>query len=62
MVVTPPACAVMIAVWGALTAAAFALNPAVDAPDFTVTLAGTVTAELLLVRLTRILLLVVDDR
>jgi hypothetical protein len=35
-----------------LTAVAVAVNPALDAPDATVTEAGTVTAELLLARLT----------
>ncbi len=62
VVVTPPACAVMIAVWGAFTAAIFALNPAVAAPDLTVAFDGTVTAELLLDRFTRIRLAVVEDR
>jgi hypothetical protein len=46
----PPACAVIVAVCAVVTPATVALNPALTAPDFTVTPFGTVTAGLLLVR------------
>jgi hypothetical protein len=48
----PPALAVNVAVEVDVTAATVALNPAVVAPAGTVTVAGTVTDELLLARLT----------
>jgi hypothetical protein len=48
----------MIAVCADVTAFTTALNPVLIAPDFTVTLLGTVTAELLLVRVTFVLVLV----
>jgi hypothetical protein len=49
---TPPAVAVSVAVCAVLTAAAVAVNAALDDPAATVTDAGTVTALLLLARLT----------
>jgi hypothetical protein len=52
----PLALAVSIAVCAVLTAVAVAVNPALDAPVATVTDAGTVTALLLLVRLTGVAL------
>jgi hypothetical protein len=54
--VTPPAVAVRVAVCAVLTADADAVNPALDAPAATVTEAGTVTALLLLERLTGVAL------
>ncbi len=57
---TPPAVAVNAAVWVELTAAAAAVNPALDAPAATVTEAGTVTALLLLVKLTVVALAAAD--
>ena len=48
---TPPALAVRVAVCAVVTDAAVAVNPALVAPDGTVTVAGKVTAELLLARL-----------
>jgi hypothetical protein len=50
--VTPPAVAVSVAVCAVLTDAAVAVNPALEAPAATVTDAGTVTALLLLAKLT----------
>lgn len=49
---TPPANAVMVAVWVVVTAEAVVVKAAVVAPVATVTDAGTFTAELLLVRVT----------
>jgi hypothetical protein len=49
---TLPALAVIVAVAEPLTAVTVAVNPALVAPDATVTDAGTLTAELLLARLT----------
>ena len=49
---TPPACAVIIAVCGVATLETVALNRALIAPDFTVTLLGTITTGLLLVKVT----------
>jgi hypothetical protein len=49
---TPPAVAVSVAVCAVLTAEAVAVNAALEAPAATVTEAGTVTALLLLARLT----------
>jgi hypothetical protein len=49
---TPPAVAVRVAAWLVLTAVAVAVNPALAAPAGMVTEAGTVTALLLLARLT----------
>ena len=46
------ALAVIVAVWDVLTAATFAANEAADAPAATVTLPGTVTAVLLLRKVT----------
>jgi hypothetical protein len=48
----PPALAVKVAVCDVLTAVTVAVKLAVAAPEATVTLAGTVTAELLLATLT----------
>jgi hypothetical protein len=62
VVVMPPACAVMVAVCAAVTAATLALNPVAVAPGRTVTPPGTVTAGLLLVRVTWNLLLDADIR
>jgi hypothetical protein len=47
---TPPPCAVMVAVCAVVKVDIVALNPVLDAPDFTVTPAGTVTSGLLLLR------------
>jgi hypothetical protein len=58
----PPAWPVIVAVCGVVTLATVALNVAVVAPDLTVTLAGTVTAVLLLCSVTLTLLLAVDAR
>lgn len=59
--VAPPAVAVSVAVWVVLTAEAVAVNEALDAPDAIVTEAGTVTALLLLERLTVVALVADDD-
>jgi hypothetical protein len=48
----PPADAVRVAFWAVVTAVTVAVNPALVAPAGTVTELGTVTAELLLDRLT----------
>jgi hypothetical protein len=48
----PPSWAVIVAVWGVVTPLTVALNPVLDAPDRIVTEPGTVTAELLLVKVT----------
>jgi hypothetical protein len=48
--VTPPALAVRLAVWSVETAATVAVKAALTAPAATVTVAGTVTFELLLAR------------
>lgn len=48
--VIPPACAVMVAVCAVATLETVALNRLLIAPDFTVTLLGTFTSGLLLVR------------
>jgi hypothetical protein len=53
---TPPALAVSVAVCAVLTAVAVAVNAALEAPAATVTEAGTVTALLLLARLTAVAL------
>jgi hypothetical protein len=58
----PPDCAVIVAVCGAVTVLTVALNAAVLAPCFTVTLPGTVTAGLLLFSDTLIFRLVLDVR
>ena len=52
VVETAPETAFNVAVWVVLTEATVALNPAVLVPAATVTVEGTVTAELLLERLT----------
>ena len=58
--VAPPAVAVSVAVWFELTAAAVAVNPALDAPAATVTEAGTATALLLLASATAVALVAAD--
>jgi len=58
----PPDCAVIVAVCGAVTVLTVALNAAVLAPCFTVTLPGTVTAWLLLFSDTLIFRLVLAVR
>ncbi|HMG86888.1 MAG TPA: hypothetical protein VK574_14245 [Terracidiphilus sp.] len=58
----PCTTAVIVATCFAVTLATVALNPAVVAPDLTTTLLGTVTAGLLLVRVTWSHLLLVDVR
>jgi len=50
--VIPPACAVIVAVCAVDTLETVALNRLLIAPDFTVTLLGTFTSGLLLVRVT----------
>jgi len=60
--VMPPAWALIIAVCADVTAATVALNPVVVRPARTVTVLGTVTAGLLLARVTRSLPLVGDVR
>ena len=50
--VVPPALAVKVAVWVELTTATVAVNDALVTPAATVTEAGTVTAALLLAKLT----------
>lgn len=57
----PPAVAVRVAVCAVLTAAAAAVNPALEAPPATVTDAGTVTTLLLLVRLTTVAFVADED-
>ena len=52
----------MVAVCEVVTPATVALNPVLLAPDPTVTIVGTITAGLLLVRATWIVLLVIDVR
>jgi hypothetical protein len=59
---TPPATAVIVATCVVATLATVAVNPAVIASGLTATPPGTLTAGLLLVRVTRNLLLVVDVR
>jgi hypothetical protein len=60
--VTPPACAVIVVFWDTVTLATVALNVALVAPAFTVTLLGTVTYGSLLDRVTLNLPLVADAR
>jgi hypothetical protein len=60
VLVVPLACAVIVAVWSVVTPLTVALNPVLSAPDLIVTLLGTLTAGLLLCRLTVSLPLVVD--
>jgi hypothetical protein len=57
----PPAVAVSVAVCAVLTAEAVAINPTVEAPPVTVTEGGTVTALLLLIRLTMVVFVAADD-
>jgi hypothetical protein len=62
VLVVPLACAVIVAVWNVVTPLTVALNPVLSAPDLTVTLPGTLTAGLLLCRVTVSLPLVVEVR
>jgi hypothetical protein len=59
---TRPALAVMVAVCAVLTPITVALNPVLVVPAFTVMLAGTVTAALLLFKFTVTLRLVFEAR
>ena len=57
----PPAVAVSVAVCVVVTAEAVAVNPTSEAPPVTVTEGGTVTALLLLIRLTMVVFVAADD-